>query len=311
VRIHHSIEDFPSEINTIVTIGTFDGVHKGHTTIINRINVIAKKEGLESVLLTFDPHPRHVIYPDDQELRLIHTIEEKIEILSKTGLQNLVLHKFTKEFSRIKSVNFIRDILVNKLNMKYMVFGFNHHFGKNREGTFENLLELSDLYDFKIEKIKPQNIGEVTISSTKIRNAILEGDCKRANSYLSSNFSITGKVVQGKKIGSSIGFPTANIKIENPYKILPKYGVYAVKAFIKNQQYFGMLNLGNRPSISDDSFAIEAHLFEFNVTIYNKELKIEFIERIRDEKQFSDLEELKSQLKIDEINCKQIFNLIR
>lgn len=309
MRIYHSIEDFPSDVNTIVTIGTFDGVHKGHQIIINRINEIAKKQALESVVLTFDPHPRHVIYPDDQELRLIHTLEEKIEALSKTGVQNLVLHKFTKEFSRTESVNFIRDFLVTKLNMKYMVVGFDHHFGKNRQGTFDNLIELSDAYGFKIEKIKPQNIGEVTISSTKIRNAILEGDCKKANTYLSANFSITGKVVQGNKIGSSIGYPTANIEIENQWKILPKNGVYAVKILLKNQQYFGMLNLGNRPSISDDSFAIEVHLFDFNATIYNEELKIEFIQRIRDEKQFLDLEKLKSQLKIDAINCKQIFNL--
>ena len=309
MRIYHSIEDFPSDVNTIVTIGTFDGVHKGHQIIINRVNEIAKKQALESVVLTFDPHPRHVIYPDDQELRLIHTLEEKIEALSKTGVQNLVLHKFTKEFSRTESVNFIRDFLVTKLNMKYMVVGFDHHFGKNRQGTFDNLIELSDAYGFKIEKIKPQNIGEVTISSTKIRNAILEGDCKKANTYLSANFSITGKVVQGNKIGSSIGYPTANIEIENQWKILPKNGVYAVKILLKNQQYFGMLNLGNRPSISDDSFAIEVHLFDFNATIYNEELKIEFIQRIRDEKHFLDLEKLKSQLKIDEINCKQIFNL--
>ena len=309
MKIYHSIEDFPSDVNTIVTIGTFDGVHKGHQIIINRINEIAKKKAMESVVLTFDPHPRHVIYPDNQELRLIHTLEEKIEALSKTGVQNLVLHKFTKEFSRTESVNFIRDFLVTKLNMKYMVVGFDHHFGKNRQGTFDNLIELSDAYGFKIEKIKPQNIGEVTISSTKIRNAILEGDCKKANAYLSANFSITGKVVQGNKIGSSIGYPTANIEIENQWKILPKNGVYAVKILLKNQQYFGMLNLGHRPSISDDSFAIEVHLFDFNATIYNEELKIEFIQRIRDEQQFSDLEKLKSQLKIDAINCKQIFNL--
>ena len=309
MRIYHSIEDFPSDVNTIVTIGTFDGVHKGHQIIINRINEIAKKEAMESVVLTFDPHPRHVIYPDDQDLRLIHTLEEKIEALITTGVQNLVLHKFTKEFSRTESVNFIRDFLVTKLNMKYMVVGFDHHFGKNRQGTFDNLIELSDAYGFKIEKIKPQNIGEVTISSTKIRNAILEGDCKKANTYLSANFSITGKVVQGNKIGSSIGYPTANIEIENQWKILPKNGVYAVKILLKNQQYFGMLNLGNRPSISDDSFAIEVHLFDFNATIYNEELKIEFIQRIRDEQQFFDLEKLKSQLKIDAINCKQIFNL--
>lgn len=309
MRIYHSIEDFPSDVNTIVTIGTFDGVHKGHQIIINRINEIAKKEAMESVVLTFYPHPRHVIYPDDQDLRLIHTLEEKIEALITTGVQNLVLHKFTKEFSRTESVNFIRDFLVTKLNMKYMVVGFDHHFGKNRQGTFDNLIELSDAYGFKIEKIKPQNIGEVTISSTKIRNAILEGDCKKANTYLSANFSITGKVVQGNKIGSSIGYPTANIEIENQWKILPKNGVYAVKILLKNQQYFGMLNLGNRPSISDDSFAIEVHLFDFNATIYNEELKIEFIQRIRDEKHFLDLEKLKSQLKIDAINCKQIFNL--
>ena len=311
MNIYYSIGDFPSHKDTVVTIGTFDGVHKGHQKIINRLNKIAKREGLESVVLTFDPHPRHVIYPDDQELRLIHTIEEKIEVLSNTGLQNLVLHKFTKEFSRTKSVNFIRDILVHKLNMKYMVVGFDHHFGKNRQGTFDNLLELSDLYGFKLEKVQPQNVGEVTISSTKIRNAILEGDCKLANSYLDSSFSIIGKVVEGNKIGTSIDFPTANIEIESPWKILPKDGVYAIKAFLKNKQYFGMLNIGNRPSIPDDSFAIEVHLFNFEGTIYNEELKIEFVERIRDEKEFSDLSKLQSQLKIDEVKCKQFFNLLR
>ena len=311
MKIYRSIEDFPSDKNTIVTTGTFDGVHKGHKIIIDRINEIAKNEGIESVLLTFDPHPRHVIYPDDQELRLIHTIEEKIDALTKTGLQNLVLHKFTKEFSRTKSINFIRDILVSKLNMQYMVVGFDHHFGKNRQGTFKNLLELSDLYDFKIEKIKAESIDRVTISSTKIRGAIMEGNFKLANSYLSSNFSIMGKVIQGNRIGRRIGFPTTNIKIENQWKILPRNGVYAVKVFIKNQQYFGMLNLGNRPSISDNSFAIETHIFDFSSTIYNEELKIEFIQRIRDEQRFSDLDRLRSQLKIDERNCKKIFNLFK
>ena len=311
MNIYHSIDDFPADIKTIVTIGTFDGVHKGHKTIINRINNIARRKGLNSVLLTFDPHPRHVIYPDDQELKLIYTIEEKIEALSKTGLQNLVFHKFTKEFSRTKSVNFIRDILVNKLNMKYMVVGFDHHFGKNREGTYDNLLELSDLYAFKIEKIRPQNIGEVTISSTKIRNAILTGEFSKVNSYLSCDFSIKGRVVRGNNIGSSIGFPTANIDIESEYKILPKNGVYAVKVFVKHQQYFGMLNLGNRPSVVDDSFTIEVHIFNFNTNIYDQYLRIDFVKRIRNEKKFLDLEKLKSQLKIDEINCKRFFNLLR
>lgn len=311
MKIYNSIEDFPSDIATIVTIGTFDGVHKGHRIILDRIDDLAKHYGLESLLLTFDPHPRHVIYPDDQELRLIHTLDEKVAVLRDTGLHNLVIHKFTKEFSRIKSINFIRDILVSKLNMRYMVVGFNHHFGKNREGSFNNLLELSDLYDFQIEKIKPQNIDDVTISSTKIRIAISEGNFKKANAYLSSNFSIEGKVIKGNKIGASIGFPTANIKMEHQHKILPKNGVYAIKAFIDGELYYGMLNLGNRPSILDNSFSIEAHLFDFNRVIYDMQLKIEFFERIRDEKQFPDLKKLKSQLKIDEINCKQIFNLSR
>ena len=311
MNIYRSIEEFPSNLKTIVTIGTFDGVHKGHKAIISRLNEIGKKEGMESVLLTFTPHPRHVIYPEDQTLRLIHTVEEKVEALSETGLDNLILHTFTKEFSRTKSVNFIRDILVNKLNMKYMVVGFDHHFGKNREGTFQNLIELSELYDFKIEKIKPQDVAGVTLSSTKIRNAIMNGDFDIVNSYLTSNFSINGKVIKGSRIGSKIGFPTANIKIKDKWKILPKDGVYAVKVFFKGYQYFGMLNLGNRPSISDDSFAIEVHIFDFSTTIYNEELRVEFIKRVRDEKHFPNIERLKSQLKIDEVNCKQIFKLSR
>lgn len=311
MNIYHSIDDFPSEIKTIVTIGTFDGVHKGHETIINRVNQIAKEKALSSVLLTFDPHPRHVIYPDDQELKLIYTIDEKIEALSKTGLQNLVVHRFTREFSRTKSVNFIRDVLVNKLNMKHMVVGFDHHFGKNREGTYNNLLELSELYMFKLDKIKPLKVNGITISSTKIRRAILEGEFGKVNSYISCNFSIKGRVVYGNNIGKSIGFPTANLDIQHKYKILPKNGVYAVKIFIEKKQYFGMLNLGHRPSILDDTFTIEVHIFDFSDNIYNLELKIEFVQRMRDEKKFVDLEKLKSQLKIDEINSKKIFNLLR
>ena len=311
MKIYHSIEDFPSDINTIVSIGTFDGVHRGHKTIINRINNISKKEGLESVILTFDPHPRHVIYSDDQSLRLINTLDEKVDALSGTSLDHLIVHKFTKDFSRIKSVNFIRDILVSKLNMKYMVVGFDHHFGKNREGTFNNLFEISELYDFKIERVGPQNVDDVTISSTKIRNAIIEGDIKKANLYLSSNFSIVGKVVQGNKIGNSIGFPTANIEVANKWKILPKSGVYAVKVVLKKNKYYGMLNLGFRPSIKDDSFVIEVHLFDFDDIIYDEKLKIVFYDRIRDEKKFDHLEKLKNQLKIDKTKCKQFFNLMR
>jgi len=311
VKIYHSIKEFPSDINTIVTIGTFDGVHKGHKEIVGRLNSTAKKEGLESVLLTFYPHPRHVLFPDDQKLKLINTIEEKIEALRKTGLQHFIIQEFDVDFSRIKSVNFIRDLLVNKLNMKRMVVGYDHHFGTNREGTFENLLSLSDLYDFKLDKIAPQNIGDITISSTKIRNAIIDGDIEKANSYLSCNFSLSGVVEKGNGIGSSINFPTANIKVENKWKILPKDGVYAVKVFVENQQYFGMLNIGNRPTIADDKHVVEVHIFDFNSTIYNLDIKVEFIKRIRSEKKFNSLEELQSQLEIDESKIKAVFNLLR
>ena len=306
MKVYRSIKDFPSEINTIVTIGTFDGVHKGHQVVINRLNYIAKKEDLQSVLLTFHPHPRHVIYPDDQELKLINTIEEKVDLLKYTGLQHLVIHEFSKDFSRINSVNFIRDILVGDLNMKYMVVGFNHHFGKNRQGTFDSLVELSELYDFKIEKIDPQNYGDIIISSTKVRAAINEGDFKKVNSFLGSNFYLKGKVVKGNNIGRKIGFPTANISQDNERKILPKNGVYAVKVWLNNKSYFGMLNIGNRPTILDDNFVIEVHLFDFDLIIYNQELKIEFIQRIRDEIKFSNMKKLKYQLEIDQINCKKI-----
>jgi len=311
VKIYHSINDFPQETKTIVTIGTFDGVHKGHLAIIKRINQVANENGLKSVLLTFYPHPRHVLYPEDQKLNLINTIEEKIEILSRTGLDNLVIHKFTKEFSRIKSINFIRDLLVGKLNMNFMIVGFDHHFGKNREGTFENLIELSYLYDFKIEKIEPQLVDGISISSTKIRNAIKEGAIKKANFYLNSNFSILGKVVNGNNIGSKIGFPTANIQLLNKWKILPKEGVYAVMVVFNEIKYFGMLNLGIRPTISDNSFAIEVHIFDFSLKIYDKKLKIEFLERIRDEKKFSDLKKLRLQLEKDKINCEKIVDCLK
>ena len=306
MKVYRSIKDFPSEINTIVTIGTFDGVHKGHQVVINRLNYIAKKEGLQSVLLTFHPHPRHVIYPDDQELKLINTIEEKIDLLKCTGLQNLVIHEFSKEFSRINSINFIRDILVGNLNMKYMVVGFNHHFGKNRQGTFESLVEFSELYDFKIEKIDSQNYGDTIISSTKVRAAIHKGDFRKVNSFLGSNFCLKGKVIKGNNIGIKIGFPTANISQDNEWKILPKNGVYAVKVWLNSQNYFGMLNIGNRPTILDNNFVIEVHLFDFDSIIYNQELKIEFIQRIRDEIKFSNMKKLKYQLEIDQINCKKI-----
>ena len=308
MKIFDTINKFPSNVKTIVTLGTFDGVHKGHIAIINRINDIAKKNNLESVLLTFYPHPRHVLYPDDQNLKLINTIEEKIDSLKLTGLDNLIIHKFDKNFSRLKSVNFIRDILVEKLNMNYMIVGFDHQFGKNREGSFEDLIQFSNLYDFKIEKIEAQLVEGVAISSTKIRKAIQAGEIVKANSYLSSIYSITATVIKGNNIGNSIGFPTANLDVSNKWKIIPKNGVYFVSVLVQNRKYFGMLNLGSRPTIADSTFVIEVHLFDFNKQIYNDIVKVNFLKRIREEKKFLDLSKLKLQLKKDEIECRSMID---
>jgi len=309
VKVYHSIEDFPSEINTIITIGTFDGVHKGHKQVIKKLNNIAKKQGFESVVLTLYPHPRHVLYPDDQQLKLLNTIDEKTEELKKSGLQHFVVHEFTKEFSRTKSVNFIRDLLVNKLKMKHMVVGYNHHFGRNREGSYNDLKELAELYNFELEKIPPQNEGDVTISSTKIRELLLVGDVEKAATYLGYFYPINGKVVKGNARGRTIGFPTANILVENKWKLIPADGVYAVKVKLGGKQFYGMLNMGKRPTLSDNEHRIEVHIFDFSADIYGADIKVEFIKRIREEKQFDNLELLKKQLQIDENNCKKFFRI--
>jgi riboflavin kinase/FMN adenylyltransferase len=303
VKVYHSIEQFPSDIKSILTIGTFDGVHKGHQYVLDRLNEIAKKEGGESVLLTFYPHPRHVLHPDDQALKLLNSIEEKIKELEKSGLQHFIIHQFTPEFSRTKSINFIRDLLVNKLQMKYMVVGYDHHFGRNREGSYDDLVSFSELYDFKLEQIPPQDEGDVTVSSTKIRKLLLAGDIEIANTYLGYPYLLTGKVVKGNEIGRTISYPTANIALENKWKLIPADGVYAVKVVVGEMLYYGMLNIGNRPTISDGDRVIEVHVFNFSADIYGADIRVEFVKRVRDEKQFDSLGALKSQLKIDERVC--------
>ena len=309
MKVYHCIEDFPTEINTIITTGTFDGVHKGHKQVIRRLNDIARKQGFRSVLLTFCPHPRHVLYPDNQQLKLLNTIDEKTEELKKSGLQHFVVHEFTKEFSRMKSVNFIRDLLVNKLKMKHMVVGYNHHFGRNREGSYDDLKELAELYNFELEKIPPQNEDDVAISSTKIRQLLLVGDVEKAAIYLGHSYLINGKVVKGNARGRKIGFPTANILVENKWKLIPSDGVYAVKVKLGGKKFYGMLNIGERPTLSDNKHRIEVHIFDFSDDIYGTDIKVEFVKRIREEKQFDNLELLKRQLQIDENNCKKFFRI--
>ncbi|MFL2568104.1 MAG: bifunctional riboflavin kinase/FAD synthetase [Flavobacteriales bacterium] len=300
MKSYNSLDNFKSDFKTIVTIGTFDGVHIGHSYIINYLNKIAKREGGESVLLTFSPHPRLVINKEHSHLKLIDTLDEKKEKLKNLGLQNFVVQKFTKEFSRIKYVNFVRDILVKKLNVDHLVIGYDHQFGRNREGSIKELQELSQLYNFKVEEIPPQKQEDVSISSTKIRNLLLEGDIETANKYLANNFLLSGTVIDGEKIGRTINYPTANISFDKD-KLIPKAGVYAVTINVLNKSFNGMLNIGIQQQ------KIEVHIFDFSKNIYGLDIKIEFKKLIRSNIKFTNISQLKNQLIEDEKKCREFF----
>lgn len=305
VKVYTNIEDFKSIPNPVVTTGTFDGVHLGHQKIISRLKEIAKTENGETVLLTFYPHPRMVLFPDDNELKMLNTQQEKIALLEQYGIDHLIIYPFTKEFSRLTSVEFVRNILVNTIQTKRLVIGYNHHFGRNREGSFEHLKEYGPLYGFDVEEIPAKDIDSIEISSTKIRNALLSGDVKTANNYLGHNFSITGKVVGGKKLGRTIGYPTANIDINDKYKIIPADGVYAVNVIHDGKIFEGMLNIGNNPTVEGKGRSIEVNIFNFDKEIYGDDATIIFIERLRDEVKFNGLEQLKEQLSKDKENAIQ------
>jgi riboflavin kinase/FMN adenylyltransferase len=306
LKVYNDIIDFKDVKNPVVTTGTFDGVHLGHQKIINRLKDVAREENGETVLITFYPHPRMVLFPEDNDLKLINTQEEKIELLEQYGIDHLIIIPFTKEFSRLTSVEFVRNILVNQIRTKRLVIGYNHHFGRNREGSFEHLKEYGPLYGFEVEEIPAKDIDSIEISSTKIRNALQTGDVKTAASYLGHEFSLTGRVVDGKKIGRQIGYPTANIFVEDKYKIIPEDGVYAVKVRHDNRMYGGMLNIGNNPTVNGKHKTIEVNIFDFNKEIYEENATIYFIERLRDEVKFNGLEELTEQLAIDKINSLKI-----
>jgi len=309
VKVYNSIEEFNISNKTAVTTGTFDGVHNGHKVIIEQLKRAAEKIGGESVILTFFPHPRMVLYPDDSDLRLLNTINERISMLEKTGIDHLIIHPFSKEFSRLSSTEFVREILVNHLNVGTLVIGYDHHFGRNREGSFKHLEELAPLYGFEVEEISAQEIQQVNISSTKVRNSLLNGEVYAANQFLGYNYFIKGTVVDGEKKGRKIGFPTANLKINEWYKLTPSSGVYAVKIKINDNIFNGMLNIGNRPTLNSSmKETIEVNIFNFDEDIYGLEIEIEFFEKIRDEQKFENLPALTNQLKIDKEQVQKKFN---
>ncbi|WP_299059400.1 bifunctional riboflavin kinase/FAD synthetase [uncultured Polaribacter sp.] len=294
-----NISNFSSSEKTFVTIGTFDGVHFGHQKIIEKLVLEAKKSHRKSVLLTFFPHPRMVLQKD-AKIELINTIEERKHLLAKTGLDYLIIHPFSKDFSRTTALEFVRDILVNKLNISKLIIGYDHHFGKNREGNITQLTEYSHLYDFVVEEIPAQDIDDVSVSSTKIRRALASGNLKTANNYLGYHFMLSGIVVNGKQLGGKIGFPTANIDVKEAYKLIPKTGVYVVKATIDKKVVFGMMNIGNRPTVNGHNQTIEVHFFDFNQDLYNQNLTIELLYFLRDEVKFASVDTLVLQLKSDE-----------
>ena len=292
--------DYDQIKDSVVTIGTFDGVHRGHKKIINRLVDIAHTEHLQALVLTFFPHPRMVVQKDTS-IKLINTIDEKADLIQNLGVDHLVVKAFTKEFSRLTSLEYVRDVLVNKLHVKHIIVGYDHHFGRNRTANITDLKEFGAFYGFKVTEISAQEVGDVAVSSTKIRNALGEGSIKIANEFLGYNFMINGTVIKGKGLGKTIQFPTANLKIEESYKLIPKKGVYLVQAIIDSKLVYGMLNIGTNPTVSDtNELSIEVFFFDFNQTLYGEVLKIEFLDRIRDEIKFSGLEGLKLQLEQDQ-----------
>jgi len=290
-----SISNYDKKHLTAITIGTFDGVHIGHRKILEHLINDAKKTGLRSTVLTFFPHPRMVLQKDTK-ISLLNTIQEKIKILERIGLDYLIIHPFTLEFSRLSSTEFVRDILVNELKAKKIIIGYDHRFGRNRNANIQDLFAFGNTFNFEVEEIAAQEIDDVSVSSTKIRNALLEGDIKTANQYLGYNYMLTGDVKKGKGLGRQLNFPTANLLIAEEYKLIPKNGVYVVKSILNDKLYYGMMNIGFNPTVDGSSKSIEIHFFDFNADLYEQNIQVDILERIRDEHKFNSLEELKAQL---------------
>ena len=303
----NNINEFNCKKSTIITIGTFDGVHLGHQKILKKLNVEAENNGLESSVLTFFPHPRTVLNPNSS-LKLINTIEERISLFKKSKIDNLIVHPFTKEFSELDSEDYVKNILVDQLKAKIVLIGYDHKFGKNRTADINNLKEYGIKYNFEVIEIKAEEINDIAISSTKIRNSIEEGDIQLTNSYLGYEFSFFGKVVRGNSIGKTLGFPTANIKIGTELKLIPKNGVYLISTIINQKIIFGMMNIGIKPTTNENTKSIEVNLFDFNQDLYDKNITVYIKQFLREEIKFDSLNELKLQIEKDKITCNSIIN---
>lgn len=299
MEIHTDINNIRPLKNTVVTVGAFDGLHRGHQSIISRMKHLAHEIDGSAVVVSFNPHPRLVIQHYNQDIRFLSSMHEKTGLLSSFGVDHLVLINFTEEFAATSSEDFIKKIIIPALNPAWFIIGHDHHFGKNREGNIVLLKQLSVLYNFKVEQLDEFMVGDEIVNSTLIRHYLLNGDIKHAATLLGYPFAIEGTVVHGNNVGQKIGFPTANITPEDPYKLIPAYGVYAVLAEVNGKTFKGMSNIGIRPTLKDHRLNIEVHIFDFSEDIYDQSIKILFIDRIRDERKFKNLEELKTRLAVD------------
>lgn len=309
MRIYNNIHNFKAK-KPVITIGTFDGVHKGHHIVLDRLKEIAHKTGGETVVFTFYPHPRLVLTPEEKNLRLLTTLDEKIGLLRQANIHHLIVYPFTEEFAKMSYADFVKKILVDEIKTDYLVVGYDHRFGKNREGGYEYLQKCAENYGFNIEKLDVLLMNEVNISSTRIRNALESGDIYVANEFLGYRYTLNGKVVEGQKLGRTIGFPTANIESSDIHKLIPGYGVYAVEVEIDGKIFMGMLNIGTRPTFNQnaDQRSIEVNIFDFDDEIYGKEVTLTFVGKIRDEKKFPGKEALVQQLHLDKESAYRIIS---
>ena len=298
LKIFHSINDFNSTKKTILTLGTFDGVHIGHKKILKKITKNTENQKYESLVLTFFPHPRMVLQ-EHSDIKLLNTIDEKIDLLEQIGIENLVIHPFDEAFSRLTAEEFVRSILIDRFHIQKIIIGHDHRFGRNRTANIDDLIAYGQEYGFEVEQISVQEINDISVSSTKIRNALTAGDMDLANDYLGYDYFLTGNIIQGKQLGRTIDFPTANLKIAEDYKLIPQNGVYIVKSTINDQIVFGMMNIGFNPTVKGETQTIEIHYFDFNADLYNQKISVSVLHRLRSEQKFDSITLLKAQLQKD------------
>lgn len=298
MNIFHSIPDFKSTKKTILTLGTFDGVHKGHKKILEKITQSTENEKYESLVLTFFPHPRMVLH-GKSEVKLLNTIDEKIDLLEKSGIQNLVIHPFDETFSKLTAEEFVKTVLVDQFHIQKIIIGYDHRFGSNRSANIYDLIAFGKQYNFEVEQISAQEIDAVSISSTKIRTALTEGNMALANDYLGYDYFLTGTIARGKQLGRTIGFPTANLKMEENYKLIPRNGAYVVKSTIDQKTVYGMMNIGFNPTVAGENLSLEIHYFDFDKDIYDQKITVSLLKYLRPEQKFGSVSLLKEQLKKD------------